>query len=44
MQTGDRVIYSKFAGTDITINDEAHVLLKVCRVGVFAICVSRKLR
>jgi hypothetical protein len=24
------VIYSKYAGTDLSVGDEAHVLLKVC--------------
>lgn len=31
MQTGDKVIYSKFAGTDLDVAGEAHVLLKVRR-------------
>jgi hypothetical protein len=29
LQTGDKVIYSKFAGTDLDVAGEAHVLLKV---------------
>jgi len=28
-QAGDHVIYSKYAGTDIAVGDDAHVLLKV---------------
>lgn len=28
VKSGDRVIYSKFAGTDISVGEEAHVLLK----------------
>mmetsp|Transcript_21768 Transcript_21768/g.37124 ORF Transcript_21768/g.37124 Transcript_21768/m.37124 type:complete len:218 (+) Transcript_21768:44-697(+) len=28
LKSGDRVVYSKFAGTDISVGDENHVLLK----------------
>jgi len=31
MQAGDHIIYSKFAGTDITVGEDQHVLLKVKR-------------
>lgn len=29
MQAGDRVVYSKYAGTDVQVAGEEHVLLKV---------------
>jgi hypothetical protein len=29
VQVGDKVIYSKFAGTEIKLQDQDHVLLKV---------------
>jgi co-chaperonin GroES (HSP10) len=29
LQSGDRVVYSKYAGTDVQVAGEEHVLLKV---------------
>jgi co-chaperonin GroES (HSP10) len=29
LQSGDRVVYSKYAGTDVQVSGEEHVLLKV---------------
>lgn len=29
MQEGDRIVYSKFAGTDLQVAGEEHILLKV---------------
>lgn len=33
LQEGDRVVYSKFAGTDVQVAGEEHILLKVSTKG-----------
>ena len=33
LQAGDRVVYSKYAGTEVALGDQEHVLLKVSSYG-----------
>ena len=39
MQAGDKVVYSKYAGTEITVEGNEHVLLKASPVLPLGLCL-----
>jgi hypothetical protein len=43
-QSGDRVVYSKYAGTDVQVAGEEHVLLKVgcCMQHISMLCSAQQ--